>query len=446
MSSVNFTSEQKEILNSNSNKIIVSACAGSGKSSTLVEKANRELLKSKPWKKIVILTFTNKSKNDLIEKNKNSSVVISTFHSFIFENFFPFDQGVGDQLKEMFRKQASDYDTWLETLYSQNTILGSKGKNDFVLEYAIKLCEKENVQSYLKSKFHAIYIDEAQDNNIQQYYLVECFLKLGINILMVGDANQTLYGFRGACSNTFNKYINDSRFVSYELKQNFRCHPIINDIANSYSFPKEHVHQGKMGYFIIKIEQLNTVVEKMKNESICFLKKTNFDLMDYDGKFSILKDISFAPDLDEMVKKVVTCFLKIKFQENYNFYSMLNELQIDVEKLKKVEIDSFRNGVEKYIYKNEKLSNNILNWLGFSELSSQIFETYNLLSQLEETKNFFQNRDHHITMTIHSSKGLEFDNIILRVSDLYHVGEFQRTNYYVSMTRAKKRVFVIFEN
>lgn len=87
MSSVNFTSEQKEILDSNSNNIIVSACAGSGKSSTLVEKANRELIHGEPWKKIVILTFTNKSKNDLIEKIENSSVIISTFHGFIFEFF-----------------------------------------------------------------------------------------------------------------------------------------------------------------------------------------------------------------------------------------------------------------------------------------------------------------------------------------------------------------------
>ncbi|WP_180157795.1 UvrD-helicase domain-containing protein [Acinetobacter sp. YH12045] len=329
-------------------------------------------------------------------------------------------------------------------LYSKKLILGSKGKNDFIMEHAIKLCEKKNVQSFLKSRFHAIYIDEAQDNNIQQYTLVECFIKIGIKILMVGDANQTLYEFRGASSSEFNKYINDSRFVCYELKENFRCHPIINRIANSYSFLKQHDHEDGMGYFVIKIEQLSDVVEKLKNESIVFLKKTNFDLIDYDGKFSILKDISFSPNLDEMAKKVVTCFLKLKFKENYNFYSMLDELLIDIEKLTKIEMDVFRRGIEKYIYDNEKLSNDILNWLGFSELSDQIFETYNLLSQLDETKKFFQNRDRHVTMTIHSSKGLEFDNVILRVGDLYHNGNFQRTNYYVSMTRAKKRVFVIF--
>ncbi|HRB57839.1 MAG TPA: 3'-5' exonuclease [Acinetobacter johnsonii] len=46
-------------------------------------------------------------------------------------------------------------------------------------------------------------------------------------------------------------------------------------------------------------------------------------------------------------------------------------------------------------------------------------------------------------MTIHSSKGLEFDNIIIRKDDLYHNGVLQKNNFYVSMTRARNRVLVI---
>lgn len=444
MSSIEFTLEQKKVLDSVDNNIIISACAGSGKSSTLIEKANRELRFSKPWKKIVILTFTNKSKSDLIGRIENTSVLISTFHSFIFENIFPFDLKINDQLKDMYKNQVDNYDLWLDGLYSKKLILGSKGKNDFVMEHAIKLCEKKNVQSFLKSRFHAIYIDEAQDNNVQQYQLVEIFIQLGIKILMVGDENQTLYEFRGASSSAFNKYINDERFVNYELKRNFRCHHIINDIANSYSFPGTHVHQDGMGYFVIRIEQLNAVVEKIKDESIVFLKKTNFDLIDYDGKFSILKEISFSPDLDDMAKRIVICFLKIKFKENYYFYSLLDELHIDVDNFNKTEVDLIRCKVEKYIFENDDNLDEVFSLIGFYELKDKIYETYRSLEQLVETKNFFQNTNKHVTMTIHSSKGLEFDNVILRVDDLYHNDNFQKTNYYVSMTRAKKRVFVIF--
>ncbi|MFH7807443.1 UvrD-helicase domain-containing protein [Acinetobacter sp. BSP-153] len=443
MPSLDFTLEQQRILDCTSENIIVSACAGSGKSSTLVEKAKREILLSRPWKKLAVLTFTNKSKDDLISKVNHPSIIITTFHSFIFENLFPFDPQVSDQLKEMFRVEADNYTKWLDILYNKKTIVGSKGKSDFVLEHAIKLCNKKNVQHFFKSKFHAIYIDEAQDNNIQQYQLIEFFIKLGVKILMVGDANQTLYGFRGACSNTFTRYFHDNRFSSYELKQNFRCHHIINRIANSYSFPDEHVYEENMGYFVININMLNQVVEKLVDESIVFLKKTNYDLSDHEGKFSILKDISFSPDLDDMVKKIVICLLKIKFKANYFMYNFLEELQIDIDKFNKNEIDFFKNCIEKYIYENGNSLDGALSLIGFSELNNQICETYSSLSQLEETKNFFQNTNKHVTMTIHSSKGLEFDNVILKRDDLYHNGELQKNNFYVSMTRARNRVLVI---
>jgi superfamily I DNA/RNA helicase len=74
--------------------------------------------------------------------------------------------------------------------------MGSSGKNDFVLQHALFLLNKINLKKFLKSKFHAVFIDEAQDNNIQQYSIVEFLINCKIKILMVGDPNQTLYGFR----------------------------------------------------------------------------------------------------------------------------------------------------------------------------------------------------------------------------------------------------------
>ena len=66
------------------------------------------------------------------------------------------------------------------------------------------------------------------------------------------------------------------------------------------------------------------------------MQQSHYELSDHDGKFSILKDISFSPDLDVMVKKIVICLLKIKFKENYFMYNFLDELQIDIEKFKKM--------------------------------------------------------------------------------------------------------------
>jgi superfamily I DNA/RNA helicase len=68
VSKLSLTDEQKQIIESDANNIIISACAGSGKSSTLVFKALEEVKRNNSWKYLSILTFTNKSKQDL-EKN-----------------------------------------------------------------------------------------------------------------------------------------------------------------------------------------------------------------------------------------------------------------------------------------------------------------------------------------------------------------------------------------
>lgn len=331
MSELDFTDEQNLILDSKAKNIIISACAGAGKSSTLVEKANRETEHCLAWKKIAILTFTNKSKNDLVNRVENESVIISTFHGFIFENIFPFDLMIGCDLNESFHRRVDTYSNWLDTLYDKKVISGSSGVNDFILEHAIKLCHKKNVLNFMKSKFHAIYIDEAQDNNFQQYELIEIFISCGIKVLMVGDPDQALYSFRGASADKFIAYSQDKRFEKYELSKNFRCHSIINEVANGYHFPEFSKHENGCGYILIKENKLDDIVGRLRNESIVFLKKTNNSLFDYDGKFEILKEISFSKELDEIVKSVVIGILKCKFEDNYNLYLFLENLKIDIE-------------------------------------------------------------------------------------------------------------------
>ena len=262
MPSLDFTLEQQRILDCTSENIIVSACAGSGKSSTLVEKAKREILLSRPWKKLAVLTFTNKSKDDLISKVNHPSIIITTFHGFIFENVFPFDPYFCNEVRESFQKRANTYIEWLDAFKNNKIIMGSSGKNDFVLQHALFLLNKINLKKFLKSKFHAVFIDEAQDNNIQQYSIVEFLINCKIKILMVGDPNQTLYGFRGACSETFKKYKDDSRFDSFILSENFRCHNIINEIAISYSFPDKNYCENGKGYIVTNLSKLDEIVER----------------------------------------------------------------------------------------------------------------------------------------------------------------------------------------
>ncbi len=71
---------------------------------------------------------------------------------------------------------------------------------------AIELLENEDIRSFYKDKFKYIFIDEYQDTNYIQEYIIGK-IKRDNNLFMVGDVKQSIYGFRGARPEIFyNKY------------------------------------------------------------------------------------------------------------------------------------------------------------------------------------------------------------------------------------------------
>ena len=445
MSKLSLTDEQKQIIESDANNIIISACAGSGKSSTLVFKALEEVKRNNSWKYLSILTFTNKSKQDLEKKLSSENILITTFHGFIYNNIFPFDSKISANFDENFSYRASTYEEWLGYLYSNNTLVGSRGRNDFTIQHALILMKRSNLLSYLKSKFQALYIDEAQDNNYYQYDFLEIIIRLGVKVLMVGDPNQTLYQFRGATPDQFIRYCADDRFESFKLSRNFRCHYIINDLANGYKFIDYNIiDDNGFGYYVIEEVEINNIVSEHISESIVFLRKTNASLSDCGNKFSILKDLAFDADVSEIVKITVTSILKIKFQSNYYLYNLFEDLKIDVNSYTNKTQDEIRLQIESFLVSQEKVNlEDFLFKLSLSELIDDVYNTYQQLVDDPITKNFFSNVNKHVTMTIHSSKGLEFDNVIIDKNDFFYRQKIEENNFYVAFTRAKKRIFVI---
>jgi hypothetical protein len=94
---------------------------------------------------------------------------------------------------------------------------------------------------------------------------------------------------------------------------------------------------------------LDEIVEKLQYESIAFLKKTNYDLHDYDGKFSILKELSFSRDVNSGVQEIAICLLKLKFKKKYFFYNVMEDLQVDIDRYKQKEIDKLKDDLNTFI-------------------------------------------------------------------------------------------------
>ncbi|UQX77383.1 UvrD-helicase domain-containing protein [Mannheimia haemolytica] len=451
------TDEQKAIIEPEQfSSAMIIANAGSGKTNTLVRRAINQAKQIPSWQNIAIISFTNKSADDVLKKVKQlngSQIVAMTFHSFLLHYVLAFDKNfrnkkVGFSFKN--DNKAASVEEWIDKVNSNHIMTGSTNpKEDYLFEYSISLLRNNlYIRKYLKTKFQAIYIDEAQDNNVLQYEIVELFLSFGIQIVLVGDPKQTIYQFRGADSQKFIDMQNNEYFQNniYKLSQNFRCHPLIDDCAKNYIIPQGNncVRYEDIAYGVFVNFTFDKVIEtfnkeKFSDEGLCFLFwSTNknkclieeFDLVavkipdfienqenpEYQNHLDLLFKLYFSKSIEE-----------VYFRENFLAH-------IPTKSANKLMRD-FKNNLCIETLKNLNDEIGILIPEHYQEIINCI--------QLESTKQFYQlDKTQNIAMTIHSAKGLEFRNVVLQKSD------FEKMNgnsemFYVACTRAEKRLFFV---
>ena len=285
--------KQKEAVEQTEGPLLVMAGAGSGKTRVLTHRI-AYLIEDKhvmPWN-ILAITFTNKAAREMKERvNKllevgGDDVWVSTFHALgvriLRRNIekLGYNQafniaGTSEQ-KTLIKRILSDQN--LDPKKNDTrAILGaiSNAKNDMETpaEYAekhndgnpfhqvvagvyeeyqkrlkqndsvdfddlimltIELFEKfPDVLSYYQNKFHYIHVDEYQDTNEAQYRLVQLLADKYQNICVVGDADQSIYGWRGAnMSNILNFEKDYPTAHTVMLEQNYRSTKTILDAAN----------------------------------------------------------------------------------------------------------------------------------------------------------------------------------------------------------------------
>ena len=79
--------------------------------------------------------------------------------------------------------------------------------------------EDSNTLKYYQDKFEYLFVDEYQDTNKSQYELIKFIGKGHNNVRVVGDADQSIYSFRGADINNildFEKDFKDAKTIKLE--------------------------------------------------------------------------------------------------------------------------------------------------------------------------------------------------------------------------------------
>lgn len=128
------------------------------------------------------------------------------------------------------RKVAEVYELYVQKLRNNNAL----DFDDLLLLSVHLLQTNQEVREKYQNKFQYILIDEYQDTNRPQYLLAKILSEKHRNLCVVGDADQSIYAWRGADIRNimdFETDYPDARIV--KLEQNYRSTQTILDAANS---------------------------------------------------------------------------------------------------------------------------------------------------------------------------------------------------------------------
>ena len=106
--------------------------------------------------------------------------------------------------------------------------------DDLILKTIVLFEKHPEVLAIYQNKFEYIHVDEYQDTNVIQYKLIKMLSEVHKNICVVGDDDQSIYSWRGACSDNIINFEKDYEDVEVIfLDQNYRSNSTILDAANA---------------------------------------------------------------------------------------------------------------------------------------------------------------------------------------------------------------------
>ncbi|MBP2628450.1 MAG: ATP-dependent helicase PcrA [Firmicutes bacterium] len=306
---------QREAVMCTKGPLLIMAGAGSGKTKVLTCRVAYLLEQGVAPYQILAITFTNKAAAEMKERvhglvgAQSKDIWLSTFHAFCAKllryeiegmagykrNFVIYDTSdtqalIKNCLKQLnlddkqfqpssilsaisnaknalqddrqFAQQAGNFHEQkvaeIYKLYQQKLRNNNALDFDDLLMLSVRLLEsnEEILQKY-QNKFKYIMIDEYQDTNRAQYLLARMLADKHRNLCVVGDADQSIYGWRGADIRNildFEKDYPETKII--KLEQNYRSTQVILDAANaviennSDRRPKELWTQNPQGELI----------------------------------------------------------------------------------------------------------------------------------------------------------------------------------------------------
>ena len=273
--------KQKEAATIIDGPVMVFAGAGSGKTRTLTYRIANMITKGINPSNILAITFTNKATNEMRERlldlvgSQSTSITISTFHSLCASilrkdipalgysrNFQIIDDEDQHKIvselidnanvdkKQFTTKSISkkiNYHKIFETFpdiqverklmeayekfMKENNLLDFQ---DLLIKVKDLFANHPDILAKYQRKYQYILVDEFQDTDLFQYNIIKMLARVHRNLFVVGDDDQSIYGFRGANYNNIKLFKSDfPELKTIILSQNYRSTQKILDGANN---------------------------------------------------------------------------------------------------------------------------------------------------------------------------------------------------------------------
>ena len=416
-----YTGEQKTFVKfPDDSSIVLAATAGSGKTYSCVQRLKELLKRGVDPTKIIFFSFTKAATEELQKRIGNDKIKITTIHAFCLgilakvgkfkkiATFYDFIQWFQDKYKPGSSASSEEKDFYYDTigtLYEDADFLSSSiaafklqsadGIKSMVPSYIVEynkfmkesrsrdfsdmlievrdLLREDKWLKMFRNQYDYIFVDEYQDTStIQLQILLSLNAK---HYYMIGDRNQSIYGYSGANCSKLEEMLKERRVtVEMSLSVNFRSDKKIVENSNNFSSLKAVANSQEEGYvddkLMLKIDELVEVLQFP--EEVAVLVRTN-----------------------DVIKRLELFLLKRKIPMKYFNY------------ITPTDVKNFNKG---------EIHNTLKNKL--SKLKDYFDDDREIIHFIERNKS-----SNKFITTIHKSKGREFETCVVINSIAPHMLE-----------------------
>lgn len=480
MSEIRDSKIRESILTTDGN-IVIAADAGTGKTYMTVERIKHDVIKVDNYQTYAAITFTNKAAKELMDRlGEIQQGFVGTNDKFVLnEVIIPFSKDVYPQVKgkniktDYSAAEKRDKGNDLLARFVEEGIIGTytNSHHNFAFKLAMHILKKSHAaKRYLSNRYFRIYVDEYQDSDKDMHnffmYLNE---ELCIPFFIVGDLKQSIYEWRGGYPDGFKNLLQSQKYTGFKLLHNFRSNQQIQNYASIFIDDiRENYHKcvlsGEVKGCIYSGDSvLIQYIEKwlIQKGNCAFLVYSNREAKAWAEKLASLQFVYIPrapidePELDNEQVWVARCVANYFYKKRYSEYSFYDEIPnqdaYDIvfikNTLRTLKTEYYKNGWTNFATECvERLYQYILAAYDEDKMKCEIQKLKETIEDTQYEKSFNIELYDRIATTIHSSKGLQYNQVIINSDNFIYNNELSNSEvHYVAITRPEERLLVLFK-